>query len=428
MKLKDRIKTSFSDANYFSEMERRTVIYEQLYQASPKKAVIRILWWNFKEFFKKQIPAYGEPNNSTTYFDDRKVNVVFELTGGMGDRVIAANYIAAFQARFGADTVNIDLVTREGNGDHAIFREGYIINRVFFGQNVPYQKLQEESDLWLKMERHIEIKHKNFARLSQLEPALIDYVFEIEKYQAMYAPAFDKSGNTYDLRKTKIDMLLGKKRMQQADVNGFLRIDETPLYHLPMDESDAFLETLGLRTKQFITVHRGSDVNLSKDNNKLWAHDNYVALIGLLKKNYPDIQIVQLGVSKDRCDAMDGVDLNLVGKTTMEQVKLLLKHALVHVDGEGGMVHIRHMLSGGPSIVLFGPTPLDFYGYDENINIRGTGCPAWCEWSIFGWHQSCAKGLKQPDCMKNITPDCVFEAFQNFYEQRNCDERNKSCV
>lgn len=39
-----------------------------------------------------------------------------------------------------------------------------------------------------------------------------------------------------------------------------------------------------------------------------------------------------------------------------EKLKVILKHAKLHIDSEGGLVHLRHAIKGGPSVVLFGPT------------------------------------------------------------------------
>ena len=47
-------------------------------------------------------------------------------------------------------------------------------------------------------------------------------------------------------------------------------------------------------------------------------------------------------------------------------LKILLKNALYHIDGECGMVHLRKALKTGPSVVLFGPTPIKFFSYSNN--------------------------------------------------------------
>ena len=103
--------------------------------------------------------------------------------------------------------------------------------------------------------------------------------------------------------------------------------------------------------------------------------------------------------------------MDLVGKTNLEQIKPILQHALVHIDGEGGMVHLRHALGGGRSVVLFGPTSSEFFGYSENKNLVGGGCAVWCEWALNKWQEGCLRGsYETPPCMASITPEMVMEA------------------
>lgn len=67
-----------------------------------------------------------------------------------------------------------------------------------------------------------------------------------------------------------------------------------------------------------------------------------------------------MGESPERCKTLHGIDVNLIGKTDWDDLKILLKNALYHIDGECGMVHLRKALKTGPSVVLFGPTPIKF--------------------------------------------------------------------
>ena len=172
------------------------------------------------------------------------------------------------------------------------------------------------------------------------------------------------------------------------------------------------MKSLNLKGKKFITLHRGSDSNYSKNVVKLWPTEYYNTLIGMLREKYPTAILVQMGISESRCVLMSGVDINLVGKTTMEEVKILLKHSALHIDCEGGYVHLREALNGGCSTVLFGPTSMEFYGYDNNINIKGNGCLHPCEWQREDWLDHCVKGETKPSCMYSISPAVVLEKIE----------------
>ena len=130
----------------------------------------------------------------------------------------------------------------------------------------------------------------------------------------------------------------------------------------------------------------------------------------MLKKCFPEKKVVQLGESKERCCAIQGVDISLVGETDWEDLKVLLKNAWLHIDGECGMVHLRKILHGGASVVLFGPTSIDFYGYDGNINISSDVCPHWCcKLTETAVERCLLSGEESNRCMKTIQPYQVMD-------------------
>ena len=97
----------------------------------------------------------------------------------------------------------------------------------------------------------------------------------------------------------------------------------------------------------------------------------------------------------------------IVKKVKIQHTKVLLKNAYLLIVYEDGMVHLRHAMHGRVAILLFSsPTDEDFFGYSENINIKGKGCPHSCEWLYDSWQiQSVNKNMFA--CMKSITPDMV---------------------
>ncbi|MDR0680068.1 MAG: hypothetical protein LBF42_03535 [Puniceicoccales bacterium] len=96
------------------------------------------------------------------------------------------------------------------------------------------------------------------------------------------------------------------------------------------------------------------------------------------------------------------------------------------------MVHIKRFLSGR-SIVLFGATSADLFGYPENINITGPGCKSWCEWVTDDWDRKCPRGFEEAPCMASITPEMVMEAAHKIidslkeysYEAVDCNIREE---
>ncbi|WAW00359.1 hypothetical protein NB636_02695 [Oxalobacter aliiformigenes] len=135
-----------------------------------------------------------------------------------------------------------------------------------------------------------------------------------------------------------------------------------------------------------------------------------------LKLSFPDIKIVQLGVSHERCESMQNIDINLIEKTTLPDIAALLKNAWLHIDCEGGLVHLRHALKGGKSVVIFGPTSPSFFGYSENINIRSDLCKYPCEWLTENWQKKCIRKSNKHICMKSINADIVMNKILEIFQ------------
>src|SRR6185437_2317929 len=112
-------------------------------------------------------------------------------------------------------------------------------------------------------------------------------------------------------------------------------------------------------------------------------------LVTLLKGKFPNITIVQLGTVTSR--KIDNVDLDLRNKTTLKEVAWIIKHSLLHIDGESGMVRLAHALHT-KSAVLFGPTSKSFFSFDSNINLSSSVCGD-CWWSTGDWLSRCPRGL-----------------------------------
>ena len=183
---------------------------------------------------------------------------------------------------------------------------------------------------------------------------------------------------------------------------------------------DSYTKTLkkyGLQEKKFITLNRGSyTIPGQGEGTRVWPLEYYNKLIKLLKKHYPEYKIVQLGQTED-IPKMDNVDLCLCGKTDMDELKTLLFGAFLHIDGEGGMVHLRKAMDAGPSVVLFGSTDPEYFGHATNINLRSNVCPyACCEMHDLWLHKCLKSENGLPLCLLSLTPENVFENIQKYIE------------
>lgn len=186
-------------------------------------------------------------------------------------------------------------------------------------------------------------------------------------------------------------------------------------YPINISESD-YLKELGLTGARYITVNTGANEEyMRKPSTRSWEYGHWIKLISVLRKSLPtDVRIVRMGLACSGEDTKAHIDL--AGKTSVEQAKVLLKHAMLHIDYEGGLVHVRHVVDGGPSVVLHGPTSVERYGYEENIAIRTIDCPKACEWTCRDWLTVCHNENKPLICMKSVSVEMVAEKIINYVE------------
>jgi ADP-heptose:LPS heptosyltransferase len=154
----------------------------------------------------------------------------------------------------------------------------------------------------------------------------------------------------------------------------------------------------------YVTVHHGADRAMAAAGGvqtknlpaALWARS--VALLqaqGLLT--------VQLGEAHEQ--PIEGIDLDLRGMTTFRQTAAVIKAARVHLDTEGGLVHVARAVNTA-SVVLFGPTPAAFFGYPQNENVAPRLCGN-CWWVTRRWSIDCPRGLASPECMHTQDPSDI---------------------
>lgn len=202
------------------------------------------------------------------------------------------------------------------------------------------------------------------------------------------------------------------------DIWGNLKSDPSDKTTIPLISIDeqGYLGKIDLAGKKYITLNTGLNHEYSaKSNTREWSFENWGKLAEAIKTNYPEVTLVQVGLKLKPDDDIDGV-VHLNGNTNLEQISVVLKHALVHIDYDGGLVHVNHMV-GGRSIVLLGPSEILNHAYPENIYISSGVCNA-CEWTTPDWLSRCPKEDTSPRCMENITVDMVISEIDKIIKER----------
>ncbi len=334
--------------------------------------------------------------------DHSKLNVVIKFSGGLGDILINLNYVYLLIKKYKQPKIKFYLC-----GSLPILNF-LIKNNENIEQIYADNDLREDShafDVLIKLVRFPQIKWANKKKIAEYSEEFLDYILSCERFMILH-PRFFECGCTCDGQVNMLAKLYGKNRVQTPDIINILNVkDINFLLQIPQNKN--LYKDYGISSSKYITIHRGNDIKNKANCVKLWPTGYYGILTKFLKEKYPEYQIVQLGVSKERCPDIENVDLNLVEKTTLDDVAFLLKHSALHIDCEGGFAHLRHAIHGGKTVVLFGPTDVSYYGYSENINLRTDVCRG-CEWVREKWLESCTKGMKNPACMYSLTPEFVF--------------------
>ncbi len=165
---------------------------------------------------------------------------------------------------------------------------------------------------------------------------------------------------------------------------------------LALAVDEAALGKHGLRAGDYITVHNGFDENmvvLGRSSTKIYP--GFEQVVAALRRDLPRLRIVQLGVPATS-RAIAGVDVGLIGQTSLAAAAALIKHAAWHIDVESGLVHLARCF-GTRCTVIFGPTSVAYFGYRENDNIAPSACGD-CWWLTETWMAKCPKGHAVPVC------------------------------
>lgn len=357
-----------------------------------------------------------------------KIEMAFLTSGGAGTLLIEANFIYCLHRYLQDEPVDFIVYGHKSMQLNEAVFGGQIYVRDYF----PYKErvFGYRCDVCIEL-----IFYPNVLKAGDDEEALRDIGIKCPKLCALLDKWRKFAGE--DLTREKclaaphrdygvyaLSILKGKNCLDVYDVGDDLGIGRD--FSMPMrcvKNEESVLRGYGLESGEYITLQRGAAPSLrtnkasrhDQGSPKNWPLRHYDELIRYLKLVFPEKKLVQLGESETMCERMSGIDVSLLGKTDWEDLKVLLKNAWLHVDGECGMVHLRRAVQGGPSVVLFGMTPMEFYGYEGNINIRSKACPHWCARTHDLWMQRCALGSGEPVCMAELYPSEVMDRIYEWY-------------
>lgn len=324
------------------------------------------------------------------------LKICIKVGGGLGDVLVRLNWVCGFYNKFhSAHTMQIYVAGINKNLLNSFLPK--------FITSILSLKEAEKNYFDLEICLDVRIPVVHYANVNRLSGDLLKYVERLVAFGLEYKDIIIRSA--YKDSITNNILSESKKWFQHPDILNEFHLTEDFLLPIRLHNQQETLMKFHLISKKYITVNREvGDKNLM-DSTKLWPLPYYRELIEAIKQHYPQYQIVEIGTGKG--ERIGNTHLNLAGKTSLEEVKVILKNAALHIDSEGGLVHLRHALQSGPSLVFFGPSSPDVLGYSENLNLRGNGCPIFCEFYSCNWQEKCV--LNKHVCMTSLKPKTVLE-------------------
>lgn len=388
--------------------EKISAKFEKLknkYPNRPRKIAAIMAWQGIKLAFQTPL------SRDISYKTDGAFHMACHLNGGIGDVTMAGTYLKEVYKYMDCPVLFHVFTTQKPE----------IISLLF--DRIPYIASVETADAYDESKFDACLEINRFPRLNILNeskaaalPAQVQHLFQTLLAFEKENPKFFNQGADCDTLSVMFSLINKQVRMTQADVGGLLKMSpQTKPLMVIAPESESVLRENNLTPGQYITVQAGVDMNYNgKRNLRIWPLKYYDALCKKIKETCPHLKIVQLGGTFNPALTIKNTDLNLSAQTTFDELKILLKHSRLHIDGDCGMVHINHCLMG-KSAVFFGQTLPAFLGYPENINLKALGvCPLWCEWVQNTWAEKCVCGHTEPPCMTQLTPDFVFDKIKPY--------------
>ena len=378
---------------YNERLNYKILRYSYLYRGNFKKMALKLIFWNLKYIIK-----LSEDHKST--FKDKKLHILFRPLGGIGDHIFFLKYYKCFKKHFSQNVDSAILLPEENKELLSLYQMQPQVGNV-------YLKTSKKYDVQIDLSRLPKVIFCDQRRLKKTGTEQIkEYIEKIEKFYWKNLLLYKN-----DFLSKEYSFLFGQKRENQADIEDYLKMKKEKFLLKTGEDETAVLKKYHLKKNKFIVMQTGSGYHFKEANDvRRWPLEYYRKLAEMLKQKYPDYQIIQAGESYQK--SIKGTDQNLLGKTSVTEMLVLLKNAKLLIAQEGGYSICRHFVRGGPSVILFGPTNKNFFGFSENINISADVCPG-CEWITQTWYDGCFKtGEKEGVCMSSITPEHVFQSIQ----------------
>lgn len=363
----------------------------------------------FGEAFTRLFKRRGKPPEYDFHRDqsDNRLHVAVICNGGMGDLIIYSAFLDRFYRECGHPIIHVLVHPLRMTEASFVFHDAPAVSRIV--HQVDLHPDTTGYDVVVKLGDFSSYEFIRKDLPDRFPPGVLERLNAARERQMPYLGFLDPAP-FFDGFLTTIAQQSGLRRLDLLGWLANMPFTQQDQLHLSPDVSayTRYLDELGLKDRPYITIHNGWDVVAHRGAQtvtKAWPEKHYLEFVDRFKARHPELLIIQLGANTSK--PLENADLCLVNDTTLHEAAWILKHALLHVDGDSGLVHFARALHT-PSVVLFGPTNHDFFQYSQNRTLHSTNCSN-CWWVTNDWMRACPRGLAEPECMVSITPDEVLE-------------------
>ncbi len=321
--------------------------------------------------------------------DEGQIKVAMLRIGGIGDalqlaaqaKAVKRKYPNAYTMLFVRDMECLEII-----GSHPAVDRAIMIGFVKWDEGLKAIK-SKDYDLIYDNRYITKVIYKEGFLVEDRKKT--DAIFE--KYEFDYNHFPDSSNAIGKLGKQSIDLMFDTAGLEGS---------EEDLY-IELDFDDTHLAKL-MAGEKYITVHNGADV---ARQTKCYPTKKWDGVCAYLKDN--GYKVIQLGKAGEEPIAHC---IDMRGRTSIKQACALIAGAELHVDTEGGLVHIARAMRTR-CVTIFGPTPESFFGYSCNVSVVTDKECRGCWWKNEMWWRECPEGFPQPvPCMDGISTDDVVVA------------------
>jgi hypothetical protein len=331
--------------------------------------------------------------------------IAFYPTGGYGDGIISAKL---FDELMTLAPVRIDVYVNNLAFGEAVYGQRPNV-RIYHVD--AFHQHYEMYDLVLTVEHFVHVEHFDPLHMNEAGKALLPYIRKLGEAMLLVRPDIEQQWYREGMH---------FRRCELNDVNRYTELNMGNVFHIKDQLVSVYPDVkyyqaykdLNLGDK-YITLNFGTDVmHHAGIQTKEWPLKHFEGFVKLFREKYPDYKIYQTGGPKST--VIEGVDGTIFGKS-LEIIKWVMKNSTLHVDCEGGMVHMASQLFT-KCLVVFGPTPAHMYAYPWNINIVPEVCSN-CMGVHKEWAYECYKGFDEPPCTNSITPEIAMGHIKFYMEQ-----------